>query len=108
MTIEHIATDPEKRGGRPYIKGTGVTVHDIAGDYNGGMSAERIAEAFDLTLRQVYAALSYYADHREQIDHEIREGGLQTTELLAELKRQGKATSADELRRRIQDRKTGQ
>jgi uncharacterized protein (DUF433 family) len=107
LTIEHIAIDPEKRGGKPYIKGTGITVHDIAGDYNSGMSVEHIAQAFDLTPGQVHAALSYYWDHKAQIDQEIREGGLQTSALLDELKRQGKATSAEELRRRIQDRRTG-
>jgi hypothetical protein len=32
-----------------------------------------IAEGYDLTLSQVYAALSYYYDHKAEIDAEMRE-----------------------------------
>ena len=33
-----------------------------------------IATEYDLTLSDVYAALAYYYDHREEIDQSIREG----------------------------------
>ena|SRR5258708_23449875 len=108
LSIEHIATDPGKRGGRPHIRGTGITVHDLAGDYNHGMTAQQMAEAFDLTLGQVHAALSYYFDHKAQIDQEIDDSRIQSTELLQELTRQGEAISADELRRRIKAREANQ
>jgi uncharacterized protein DUF433 len=37
-----------------------------------GMSVDEIATDYDLTLGQIYAALSYYHDHREAIDAAIR------------------------------------
>jgi hypothetical protein len=38
-----------------------------------GQSADEFAAAFSVTLAQVYATLSYYYDHREEIDREIAE-----------------------------------
>lgn len=105
LFIEHIVSDPDTRGGRPRINGTGITVHDIAGDYNRGMDVTQMVEAFDLTPGQVHAALSYYFDHKAQIDREIEESHAQTDKLLQELTRQGKAESAADLRRRIEARR---
>ena len=102
---EHIVCDPNKRHGRPRINGTGITVHDIANDFNHGMTADEMIDAFDLTPGQVYAALSYYFDHKEQIDQENRERETWAEEHLQEQIRQGKAVSADDLRRRIEGRK---
>ncbi len=39
-----------------------------------GRSADEIATEYDLTLTDVYAALTYYFDHREEIDCSIEEG----------------------------------
>ncbi len=108
LAIEHIVRDPDKRGGRPRIDGTGITVHDIAGDYSRGMKVEQMVEAFDLTAGQVHAALSYYFDHKEEIDQEISDSEARAHELIQELTRQGRAISADELRRRIESRKANQ
>ena len=36
------------------------------------MSVDEIATEYDLTLSEVYAALAYYHDHREEIDESIR------------------------------------
>ncbi len=108
LAIEHIVRDPNKRHGRPRINGTGITVHDIAGDYNRGMSVDEMVEAFDLTHGQVHAALSYYFDHKAQIDQENLERESWAEEQLQEQIRQGKAVSADELRRRIEARKGNQ
>ena len=38
-----------------------------------GLSADEIAAEYDLTLADVYAALAYYFDHREEIDRDIKE-----------------------------------
>ena len=38
-----------------------------------GRSADEIATEYDLTLADVYAALAYYFDHREEIDRSIEE-----------------------------------
>lgn len=47
------------------------------------MSAEEIATEYCLSLADVYAALAYYYDHREEIDRVIRED----EEFIAELRR---------------------
>ena len=39
-----------------------------------GKCADEIATEYDLTLADVYAALAYYFDHREEIDQSIQEG----------------------------------
>jgi hypothetical protein len=39
-----------------------------------GRSADEIATEYDLKLADVYAALAYYFDHREEIDNSIQEG----------------------------------
>jgi len=104
LAIEHIVSDPNIRGGRPRINGTGITVHDLAEDYNNGWSVEDMVEAFELTPGQVHAALSYYFDHKDQIDQETRERHAQTDALLAELTRKGQAESFADFKRRIEAR----
>ena len=54
-----IEKNPQLRGGRPIIAGTGTTVRTIAGLYKLGLSAEEIATQLPhLTLAQIYAALT--------------------------------------------------
>ena len=36
------------------------------------MTADQIADQYGLSLSQVYAALAYYHDNREEIDQSIR------------------------------------
>lgn len=38
-----------------------------------GLSADEIAADYDLSLADVYAALAYYYDRREETDRRIRE-----------------------------------
>lgn len=38
-----------------------------------GKSADEIASEYDLELSDVYAALAYYFDHREDIDRALHE-----------------------------------
>lgn len=59
-------------GGRPIIRGTRVPVKAIVSYHKFGMSAEEIVAALpNLTLAQVHEALSYYYDHRDEIEQEI-------------------------------------
>ena len=69
IAIEHIAKKETVKAGAPYIVGHGIPVHHIVvlHDYQGS-TPEVIAHDLDLTLGQVYAALSYYYDHQEEID----------------------------------------
>jgi uncharacterized protein (DUF433 family) len=66
-----IIRDPQLRGGRPIIAGTGTTVRTVAGLYKLGLSAEDIAGELPLTLAQIYAALAYYHLHRDEIEADI-------------------------------------
>jgi hypothetical protein len=38
-----------------------------------GLGADEIAANYELNLADIYAALAYYFDHREEIDHAIDE-----------------------------------
>ena len=76
LAIKHIVCDPSKRGGKPYIVGTGMTVQYIAALHNCGWTVQELTEEFELTAGQVYAALSYYADHKDEIDQAIRDAAV--------------------------------
>lgn len=73
-TIETlIEKNPDLRGGRPIIAGTGTTVRAIAGYYKLGLGAEEIATQLPhLNLAQVYAALTYYHLHTDEIESDIK------------------------------------
>ena len=86
--IKYIASTPGIRGGRPRIDGHRITVADIVLAYEGAKgswSIERIAEEFELSLSKIYAALSYYYDHREEIDRQIEEDEANADKLIEEL-----------------------
>lgn len=60
--------------GRPIIKGTRTPVKAIVGYYKMGLSVEEILEGLPhLTPAQVYEALSYYHDHRSEVEQDIQE-----------------------------------
>ena len=62
-------------GGKPRIAGHRITVEDVVVWHERlGMSVDEIATAHDLTLADVYAALTYYYDHQSEIDQRMREG----------------------------------
>jgi uncharacterized protein (DUF433 family) len=68
----YIVTSADVRFGKPHIAGRRITVSDIIVRYNRlGMSPEEIALDFDLPLSAIYASLSYYYDHREEIEDSI-------------------------------------
>jgi uncharacterized protein (DUF433 family) len=70
----HIERRPDVQGGRPVIRGTRFPVNSIVQNHRRGLSVDEILREFPhLTPAQVYDALSYYYDHREEIDREITE-----------------------------------
>lgn len=82
QSINLIAINPNIRSGRPYIVGTTLTVADIAMvKIHQMMEADGIADYYDISLPQVYAALAYYYDHKEEIDRDIRERQQYTAEM---------------------------
>jgi uncharacterized protein (DUF433 family) len=54
-------------GGEPVIDGLRVTVRHVATLHQRGESAAEIAEALNITEAQVFHALSYFFDHRDEI-----------------------------------------
>ncbi len=74
---KHIERTPEVRSGKPRIAGRRITVSDIVvWHFRMGLSLEEIAVKYDLPLSAVYAAVSYYFDHKDEIDAEIDAGQL--------------------------------
>lgn len=71
--LAHVAVTPGVAGGKPRIAGHRITVQDIAVWHERlGLSADEIASGYALSLADVYAALAYYYDHREEMDQAIR------------------------------------
>ena len=71
---QHIEITPGICSGKPRIAGHRITVAHIAIWHERmGKCADEIATEYDLTLADVYAALAYYFDHREEIDQSIQE-----------------------------------
>jgi uncharacterized protein (DUF433 family) len=69
----HIEVTPGVAGGKPRIAGHRITVQNIVIWHEQlGRSADEIATEYGLSLADVYAALAYYFDHRQEIDQAIR------------------------------------
>lgn len=66
-----IVSDPRLHSGRPVIAGTATSVRAIAAMYKLGLSPEEITGELPLTLAQVYAALTYYHTHTEEIETDL-------------------------------------
>jgi uncharacterized protein (DUF433 family) len=70
----HIEITPGICGGKPRIAGHRIRVQDIVLWTEEGRSVDEIVADFpQLNLSDVYAALAFYHDHREQIDADIRD-----------------------------------
>jgi uncharacterized protein (DUF433 family) len=70
----YITSDPQILHGSPIIAGTRTPVRAIAESYTMGMSIEAIKNAMPyLSESQIFSALAFYFDFREEIDEDIRE-----------------------------------
>jgi uncharacterized protein (DUF433 family) len=68
----HVGRDDTILGGEPIIKGTRVPVRAVVETWRMGVAPEDINTHFPhLTLAQVFDALSYFADHTEEITGHI-------------------------------------
>src|SRR3954470_1822720 len=68
----HIDATPGTCGGKPRIAGHRIRVQDIVVWTEEGRSVDEIVSEFpQLSLSDIYAALAYYHDHREEIDTDI-------------------------------------
>src|SRR5687767_10511871 len=72
----HITADPDVCHGRPCIAGTRVRVMDVVAAHQQGVSPTELQDYFDtrpLTLGEIYAALSYYNDHKDEVEADFIE-----------------------------------
>lgn len=79
----HIESTPGVCGGKPRLAGTRIRVQDIVIWHERmNLSADEIASKHSqASLAAIYAALTYYHDHRTEIDEEMRRGEALVEEL---------------------------
>ena len=64
----YIEIVPEKRFGRPCVKGTRISVYDVLNRLANGMTKEEIIKDFpELSLEQINACLSFAADREHKL-----------------------------------------
>ncbi|HWS52595.1 MAG TPA: DUF433 domain-containing protein [Pyrinomonadaceae bacterium] len=64
----HITIEPDKRGGKPCIRGMRITVQDVLEYLASGMTEEEILDDFpDLTREDIKACLAFAADRERKL-----------------------------------------
>jgi uncharacterized protein (DUF433 family) len=98
---QHIESRPGVCGGKPCIAGTRIRVYDIYVWHELlGKSADEIVSDFpELSLADVYAAMAYFWDNRDEINRQMKE----EEDFVAQMK----AKAGPGLLDRIKDRKSG-
>ena len=70
----HIVRIPGVRGGEPIIKGSTISVWIIASFHKTGDTVEAISRMYShLPIARIYDALSYYYDHKDEIEKRLAE-----------------------------------
>jgi len=70
----NVVSDEEILGGQPRIEGTRVGVRHVAARVvDAGQSPPHVADHLDLSLAEIYGALSYYYDNLDEIEAYERE-----------------------------------
>lgn len=65
---DYITIEPDKRGGKPCIRGMRITVYDVLDYLASDMTEEEILEDFpDLTHEDIRACLSFAADRERKL-----------------------------------------
>ncbi|HZO24460.1 MAG TPA: DUF433 domain-containing protein [Chloroflexota bacterium] len=84
VSREHIHFVEGAGGPKPCIAGSRIRVIDVLGWYEGlGWSAEKIVEEFPhISRADVYAALAYYWDHKEELDRRMAEDDADDQEMM--------------------------
>lgn len=74
VTYAHIVKEPGYCGGKAAIDTSRVRVNNVVFLNKQGKTPEEILAIYpDLSLVQIYAALTYYYDHKAQIEGELAE-----------------------------------
>lgn len=65
---QRITIEPEKRGGKPCIRGLRITVYDVLEYLASGMSEDQILVDFpDLEREDIHACLAFAADRERRL-----------------------------------------
>ena len=65
---DRITIEPDKRGGKPCIRGLRITVYDVLEYLAGGMTEAEILRDFpDLTAEDIRACLAFAADRERRL-----------------------------------------
>jgi uncharacterized protein (DUF433 family) len=65
---DRITIEPDKRGGKPCIRGLRITVYDVLEYLASGMSEDQILRDFpDLTREDILACLAFAADRERRL-----------------------------------------
>ena len=66
------------RGGRPILRGSSIPVWLVAALWKSGDTVDDIAQAYPhLELAAIFDAISYYLDHRAEIEEQIAENRIE-------------------------------
>jgi len=86
------------------LRGTRVTLDTVVYSYNSGMAPEDMVRSYDtLNLRDVYAAITCYLDHKASVDAYIKRREAEADELRQEI--EASQPSNAEFRARLQARR---
>jgi len=77
----YIVSQKDFCGGSPVIRGSKFPVRSVVNYVlRQGLSPEELVKEFShLTLAQIYDAFSYYYDHQESIDNDLRDNSAEST-----------------------------
>jgi len=65
---DRITIEPGKRGGKPCVRGTRITVYDVLSHLAAGMTVDELRSDFPaLTREDVLACLSYAAEREQRM-----------------------------------------
>ncbi|HWQ32686.1 MAG TPA: DUF433 domain-containing protein [Blastocatellia bacterium] len=76
MTLESVQPVPLtlNEGGTIRITGTRVSLESVIYQYQQGATAEQVQDSFpSLKLADIYAVISYYLNHRAEVDEYLRQ-----------------------------------
>jgi len=64
---EYITSEPNKRGGKPCVRGLRITVYEVLEYLASGMAEEEILDDFpDLTREDLEACIAYATEHEQR------------------------------------------
>ncbi len=91
LSIDTIVSDTTIRDGQPVVSGTRIRVSDIVASHlYRGQNPDELAVNFKLSLGQVYAALAYYYQHKDELDTLIQRESDKATAYLEQLEKNGR------------------